>query len=256
PAIDFAGSPAGIRLTWDIASLTNRPLSNGLFLGISEGTNFFRNEANIGLIFFGKAATGSTSGFSLVLNDSDNPVGPILNNGAELQLASLLDGFTASLDLTPSGWSYTLTGLNGTSGTAQTFTSTGTWIDASQAATFYSDFFGTDERMLTTIQRSGTSAVSMTLDSIKAETIGPESFEMIFAPDLSAAPSSIAFIWNTSQGESYRLEKSTSLLSPSWTPVAENITSSGNRASFVYQGSDIPPSATSEAKLFFRIAKE
>ncbi|MDC1405438.1 sulfatase-like hydrolase/transferase, partial [Akkermansiaceae bacterium] len=96
PAIDFAGSPAGIRLTWDIASLTNRPLSNGLFLGISEGTNFFRNEANIGLIFFGKAATGSTSGFSLVLNDSDNPVGPILNNGAELQLASLLDGFSAT----------------------------------------------------------------------------------------------------------------------------------------------------------------
>ncbi|MEN8848974.1 MAG: sulfatase-like hydrolase/transferase [Akkermansiaceae bacterium] len=256
PAIDFVGSPEGIRLTWDIASLTSRPLSNGLFLGISEGTNFFRNEANIGLIFFGKAATGSTSGFSLVLNDSDNPVGPILNNGADLQIASLLDGFSATLDLTPTGWAYILTGLNDASGTAQTFTSTGAWIDASQAATFYSDFFGTDERMLTTVQRSGASAVSMTLDRIKAEAIGPESFEMIFAPDLSAAPSSIAFIWNTRQGESYRLEKSTSLLSPSWTPVAENITSSGNRASFVYQGSDIPPSATSEEKLFFRVAKK
>ena len=254
PTIDFANSPDGVRLHWDIASVSARSQANGLFLGISEGTNFYRTENNIGLVFFGKTTTDSTSGFSLVLNDSDNPIGPILSNGAALQLASLLDGFSATLDLTPGGWSYSLTGLNDTSGTAQTFTESDTWTGASQAVTFYADFFGPDERMLTSIQRS-TSTLSMTLDQVQAQKIASPPFKLLAVPDLSSTPSSIALIWNTELGESYRVEKSTSLLSASWTPVETNITSSTGQASYVYQGSDIPPSPTSEVKLFFRISK-
>ncbi|MGJ8697450.1 MAG: sulfatase-like hydrolase/transferase [Verrucomicrobiaceae bacterium] len=255
PAIAFANSSLGVRLSWQIASLTDRPRSNGLFLGVSEGTNFYRTEANIGLVFFGKSTTDSVNGFSLVLNDSDNPSGPILSNGADLDLDSLIDGFSATLDLTPTGWSYSITGLDDASGLPETFSESGTWLDAGQPSTFYSDFFGSDERMLTSLQRS-TSSVSMVLDQIKIEALAPEPFKMIYATDLSATPSSIALVWNANLGQTYRIEKSSSLQPGSWTPVEENISSSHARASFVYQGTDIPPSPTSQQKLFFRVAKE
>lgn len=255
PVIDFAGSPDGVHFHWDIASVSAKPQANGLFLGVCEGTDFYRTSSNIGLVFFGKSTTNSISGFSLILNDSDNPVGPILDNGADLELASLLNGFSATLDLTAGGWSYSLTGLNDASGNAQSFTNSGTWIDASQTATFYADFFGSNERMLTSIQRTA-SALNMTVDQIQAQRITEPPFKLLAATDLTSSPSSIALVWNTELGESYRVEKSTSLISASWTPVEENITSSTGLASYAYQGSDIPPSPSARQRLFFRVAKE
>ncbi len=252
-AIDFAGASDGVRLTWEVSSLSSRPQRNGLFLGFSTGTGFFRDENNLGFVFFGKSQTGSTSGFSLIRNDSDSPVGPVLDAGADLQLASLLDGFTATLDITPTGFTYRLTGLKNTSGTDTVFTSTKTWVEAGLAANFYATL-GANERHLTSVQRSG-SSLNLKLGKIKVEEITPLPFRVIAALAPESATPAIVLVWNSQSGETYQIERSEDL--EDWTDVvATGVTSEGELTSFVHEDSELPPSASAKERWFYRIGVE
>lgn len=252
-AIDFAGATEGVRLTWEVASLSSSPKVNGLFLGFSTGTGFYRSANNLGFVFFGKSQTGSTSGFSLVRNDSDSPVGPILDSGADLQLASLLDGFTATLDVTPDGFSYTLTGLKNTSGADTLFTNTRTWVEAGLPANFYSTL-GTNERHLTTVQREG-AGLSLQLGKIKVEKVGELPFRVIGGLTSESGIPAIALVWNSKSGETYKVERSEDL--DDWSDVvATGISSAGAQTTYLHEDAALPPGADTRRRWFYRVVIE
>ncbi|MGB1259021.1 MAG: sulfatase-like hydrolase/transferase [Akkermansiaceae bacterium] len=252
-AIDFAGSATGVRLTWEIDSISARPQANGLFLGFSTGTAFYRSVNNLGLIFFGKSSTASTNGFSLVRNDSDSPVGPIIDSGANVQLASLLDGFTATLDITPAGFSYRLTGLKNAAGDDTVFSAAKTWTEAGLPANFYSTL-GSDERHLTSVQR-GASNITLKLAEVKVEKIAPQPFRVVAALSNESGTSAIALVWNSESGKTYRIERSEDL--SDWTDiVATAVPSSGARTSFLHEDAEIPPGAASRPRWFYRVVEE
>lgn len=252
-AIDFASAANGVRFTWEIDSLSGSPRVNGLFLGFSTGTGFYRSNPNLGLVFFGKTQTGSSSGFSLVRNDSDSPVGTIIDSGANLQLASLLDGFVATLNVTPTGYMYTLTGLKDSAGTDTVFTSSGTWTDVGLAANFYSTL-GNNERYLTSIQREG-AALSMQLGRMKVEKIAELPFRLVASLTDESGTPAIALVWNSEPGATYQLERSEDL--EDWTDVvATGVASGGQRTSFLHEDSGIPPGTNSRTRWFYRVVEE
>ncbi|YCM44226.1 sulfatase-like hydrolase/transferase [Verrucomicrobiaceae bacterium 227] len=252
-ALDFAGASAGLRLTWEIDSLSTRPQSNGLFLGIAEGTGFYRSASNIGLVFFGKATTQSITGFSLVLNDSDAPVGPILDPGSEVNLDSLLDGFTATLDLTPEGYGYTLTGLKDTEGVDTLFTQTGTWAEHDLPSDFYANL-ATDHRQLTSVQRNPSEVVQVNLAGIKAEALGSSSFQLIARLTNESATPAAALVWNSGTGESYRIESSVDL--ETWQEVTAGVPSSGALTTYLDEDPLLPPANDARPHYFYRIIVE
>lgn len=252
-AIDFAGADNGVRLSWEVAAVSDKPEANGLFLGFSTGTGFYRSTNNLGLVFFGKSQTGSVNGFSLVRNDGDSPAGTILDLGADLQQSSLLDGFVATLDITPSGYAYSLTGLNDTAGTPTTFTSANTWLAAGLPANFY-DTLGTNDRHLSSVQM-GTTAVELTLNQIKVEKIQPSAFRVLAALTSEPGTSSLVLVWNSEVGASYRVERSMDLVD--WSDVvAMGVPGAAARTAFLHQDSDLPPGASAQRRWFYRIVLE
>lgn len=252
-AIDFASATDGVRLTWEVDSLSARPQSNGLFLGISTGTDFYRNVDNLGIVFFGKAQTGSTTGFSIVRNDGDSPAGTIIDAGADIQQASLLDGITATLDITPDGFSYTLLNLKNTAGVDTVFTATRTWVEAGLPANFYTTL-GANERLLTSVQRS-TSVLNLNLTKIKAEKLPISPIELVAKLTLQNGNAAIALVWNSRDGETYRIERSEDL--DDWTDVvATDIESTGDFTSFLHVDNQLPPSTNSKPRFFYRVVTE
>lgn len=144
-SIDFANSAEGVRFIWEISSMTSLPQVNGLFVGVVDGTSFYRLTDNIGLVFNGtESRTASNGGFSFVIGDNNGSgaADNIIDTGQSVQLSSLLDGFTVVLEFTSDGWSYQITGLNNSAGNAEIFANAGAWVAAGEAANFYSTFFG------------------------------------------------------------------------------------------------------------------
>lgn len=139
----------GFRMVFEVTSqgpLT--PGANGLFLGLSSSsTDFFRNPgiSSFGLVFFGnEARTQSNNGVSLVTDDIGNggsaTEGIILDaNPNTIQLSSLQDGFTATIEASPSGWSFSINGTNNPSGSPVLIEQSGSWSDSE---TSFTEIFG------------------------------------------------------------------------------------------------------------------
>lgn len=139
----------GFRLIFEVdAQGPLMPGANGFFLGLtSSSTTFFRSNgvSSFGLTFFGNTArTRSNNGVSLVTDDIGNggsaTEGIILNaNPNTIQLSSLQDGFTATIEATPSGWSFSINDINNPSGSPVLIEQSGTWA---AAGTSYAQIFG------------------------------------------------------------------------------------------------------------------
>ncbi len=133
----------GFQARFDVASISRRPtfFGNGQFLGLMENnTSFFRNVPNIGLVFFGKEErTKSEDGFSLVINESGTAPNANILSDQDVELASYLDGFVASMTFTRDGWSYSIDGLNDTVGSPMQFMDSGAWSDPNFYATHFDD---------------------------------------------------------------------------------------------------------------------
>ncbi|BDS06100.1 hypothetical protein NT6N_11400 [Oceaniferula spumae] len=253
-AINFTGSPEGVRLTWEVAALSSRPMANGLFLGFSTGTGFYRSANNLGIIFFGKAHTGSIAGFSVVRNDADSPAGTIVDTGADLDLDSLLDGFTAVFDITPDGFSYVLTGLHDETGVDTVFSNSRTWVEAGLAANFYSTL-GTNDRHLASVQRDGSAMINMQIDKIKLEQITEVPFRVIGSLTSESGTAAAALVWSSRAGESYRIERSEDLVD--WSEVvASNIPSAGGLTTYVHEDTGLPPGSDTRQRWFYRVVVE
>lgn len=132
----------GFRMTFVVDSISTQPGANGFFIGLVRGKDLFHRDGstrNFGLAFFGQESrTGSAGGFGIVFGDNNGsgPADFLLGNSAaqgDVNLASFLDGFTATVTADPNGWSYQLTGLQNGAGVATTFTDTGTWPEVGTA---------------------------------------------------------------------------------------------------------------------------
>ena len=147
-----AGS-AGISMTFVVSSQgALAPGANGMFLGLTSSDSvFFRTTGttSFGLTFFGHVTrTRSNNGVSLVTNDLGNGgsavEGLILDaNPNSIQLESFQDGFTATINLDPAGWSYTISDVNDSTGTPSTISKAGTW--AAAGTDFASVFSGSTD---------------------------------------------------------------------------------------------------------------
>lgn len=140
----------GFSMDFVVASVANTPGANGYFIGAVNGNDAFYRDAdlrNFGLTFFGQnARTGSGGGFGLHYADNNGgaPSLHILGNsdtGGDVDLPSLQDGFSASVQTDTTGWSYSIDGLSTAAGVAQVFADSGTWADA---GTDYATLFGAD----------------------------------------------------------------------------------------------------------------
>ncbi|MDG2014839.1 MAG: sulfatase-like hydrolase/transferase, partial [Pirellulaceae bacterium] len=128
---------AGFSMTFVVSSQGSlAPGANGMFLGLTSSDSvFFRTSptSSFGLTFYGHATrTQSNSGVSLVTDDLGNGgsavEGLILDsNPNSIQLASFQDGFTATLNADPAGWSFEVSEINDSGGTPTTLSKSGTW---------------------------------------------------------------------------------------------------------------------------------
>lgn len=255
-SIDFANSAEGVRLTWEISSMTSLPQVNGLFVGVVDGTSFYRLTDNIGLVFNGtESRTASNGGFSFVIGDNNGngAADNIVDTGQSVQLSSLLDGFTVVLEFTSDGWSYQITGLNNSAGNAEIFANAGTWVAAGEAANFYSTFFGGNERMLASVQREA-SALNFQLGRMKAESLIARPFYALGSLSNESEIPSFALVWNSRIGETYRVESSEDL--ENWNVVASGLPSAGMRTSYLYEDADLPPAEQAKSRWFFRVVLE
>lgn len=191
-SFDPAAESGGFTMTFVVSSQgVPGPGANGMFLGATTGTTdpteFYRSVGvdSFGLSLFGHPVrTQSDGGVSLSTNDigSGGSIveGLLLDaNPNSIQLASLQDGFTATLGADLTGWSFSVTGINDTGGTPTTIADSGTW--AAAGSTFAAVFGGsTDWHALASNQGvPGTNSHTLVIDQISVSTI-PEPSSALF----------------------------------------------------------------------------
>ena len=169
-------APSGFEMSFSVTSLSSDPANNGMFLGLQDdGTSFFRNIENFGLVFSGnESRTSSGGGFGLVLNDIGSSGADIVFDHADLELSSLLDGFEATILADAIGWAYEIIGVNDTSGAPATFSGADAWVNAGLSADFFSTFFDNADHVAAWTQRGGggNPQITTTIDGITVATVG------------------------------------------------------------------------------------
>ena len=156
-SLDLAGQAGGFSMTFVITSVSSDPDNNGMFVGIqTQNAGFFRDFKNYGLVFSGnEPRTSSAGGFGMIRDDIGSGGAATVFDDDDLELASLRDGFTATITATPTGWSYEITGVNNTGGTPTTFSGADTWVNSGEAASFYTDQFDNADHVGVWTQRGG-----------------------------------------------------------------------------------------------------
>ncbi|MEZ5301493.1 MAG: hypothetical protein R3F11_12715 [Verrucomicrobiales bacterium] len=172
----------GFTMTFVVASQgVPAPGANGFFLGaVTSNTVFFRDATvgSFGIVLFGTTSrTGSGDGLGFVVGDNNNTAAAdfILDAmPSSIELASIQDGFTATLSADPVGWSYSVDGINAPGGAATTLANSGTWA---AAGTDFASVFGstTDWYVLASNQGPGAAAGlpthTVTYDRITVATV-------------------------------------------------------------------------------------
>ena len=140
-SFDPSSEAGGFSMTFVVSSQgTAAPGANGFFLGTTTATaGFFRNLDNFGLTFFGHATrTNSVNGVSLIVGDNNGGAAADFILDAQpgtITLAALQDGFTATIGADPTGWSYSIAGVD------SALSGSGTWA---AAGTDFATVFGGD----------------------------------------------------------------------------------------------------------------
>jgi hypothetical protein len=151
-----------IQATIEVASLSNDPQANGVFFGVTnDNTTFYRSQKNFGLILSGQVGDPDLP-LALIANDGGADPGTTilasLDAGA-YDLASLLDGFTASFSADQTGWSYEVAGVTVDSAPA-VLSSSGVYPEGFT----YAGQFDAEDYFIATVQRATTVQVVMKVD--------------------------------------------------------------------------------------------
>ena len=103
-SLDLAAQSAGFSATFVITSISADPNNNGMFVGIqTQKSGFFRDSGlkNYGLVFSGnEGRTSSSAGFGMIRDDIGGGGAATIFDDDDLELASLRDGFTATITAT------------------------------------------------------------------------------------------------------------------------------------------------------------
>ena len=178
-SFDPDAESGGFTMSFNVSSVAGTPGANGYFIGgVTDNSVFFRDASalNFGLSFFGQdTRTGSAGGFGLAYGDNNGASAAdflIANSNAQgdVQLASFQDGFSATIVADPVNWSYTIDGLNNATGTATTFSDTGTWA---AAGIDFAAQFGADDSWFAmgSLQQVAAATHTISFDRITVTTI-------------------------------------------------------------------------------------
>lgn len=225
----------GFTVTFVVDSLDQRPEVNGYFLGIvGDNSVFYRdaNTRNFGLTFFGtESRTNSESGFGLNFGDNFGASGASLRLAdSDLELASFLDGFTATISADLIGWNIMINGLNSPAGSPTFLTESGTWA---ASGTTFSELFGNDGtwHLVTSNQRVAPGIYSTSFDRIQL-TSGPIPPPRIVSVQNDPETDKLSIAWQSLEGRRYQVERSLDL--KNWT-IIEQIDADGPLSSFTDQ---------------------
>ena len=127
----------------------------------------------------------------------------------DAQLASLLDGFTATVRADTLGWSFEIAGASDTLGEAAVFTNNGSWVDA---GTSFQNLFGGDTswHAVTSNQLVNVGTHTARFERIRlvaGSEVPPQIIEV--SPELDAGE--LLIRWDSVEGRRYQVDKSTDL---------------------------------------------
>lgn len=238
----------GFSLTFVVDEVAQTPEVNGYFLGIvGDNSVFYRDNStrNFGLTFFGtESRTNSLNGFGLNFGDNFGTAGAEhrLFDG-DVQLASFLDGFTATMEANPLGWQLTLNGLNNAAGVPVLIGESGTWAEA---GTTFADLFGGDDswHVVTSNQRVATGVHSTSFDRIRLVS-GIEPVPEITRVDSDSESDELTIHWSSVEGLRYRIDRSDDL--ESWEEIGM-VDSTSSATSFTDTGAN-------QRRFFYRLVR-
>ena len=238
---------SGFSFTFVVDHLSSRPQSNGFFLGIAGDNSVFYRDGttrNFGLTFFGtESRTNSGDGFGLNFGDNFAAAGAEIRLAdGDAQLASLLDGFTATVAVDPLGWKYEITGMSNPAGSPTVFAGSGTWAGA---GTSFEALFSIDDgwHLVTSNQLATTGSHTTGFDRIRL-TGGTEPPPPIIGVLSDPAADELEIRWHSVEGRRYLIGRSADLAG--W-EVLDTITASDRTTSFT-------DPAASQRRFFYRIS--
>ena len=210
----------GFSLTFVVEGVLQTPEANGFFVGIvGDNSVFYRDGTtrNFGLTFYGQEArTNSAGGFGLNFGDNFGATGAEirLSNG-DFQLASLLDGFSATIAVTQLGWELEISGVLDSGGSPLVVDREGAWADS---GTEFDSLFGADSdwNVVTSNQRAAVATHIVDFDRIRLVSGGEVPPEIT---SLSAQDGKVDLTWQSVEGRRYKIERSSDL--ETWSDVGE-----------------------------------
>lgn len=221
----------GFTLTFVVESLSQVPAANGFFLGIvGDNSVFYRDGStrNFGLTYFGtESRTNSSGGFGLNFGDNFGSAGAELRLAeSDADLASFLDGFTATIQADSLQWSYEITGMNDPDGLAVVFEGRGAWTDA--GTTFETLFDAAPSwHVVTSNQIAPAETHRVSFDRIRL-VAGSEPPPKLLEARANAVvePGEFAIRWASIEGRRYEIERSPDLIA--WNSPQELIATERN----------------------------
>lgn len=169
----LADAPNGLRLRFNVASVSQDPSVTGMAFGLKTVPQTFiypndtfivgPNYIAVGLhSTFAAMSTVSHQGVALYTSPYAAPrvyTAQHANPGSVATNAdgSWSDGFTVEMTFTPGEWSYEVAGLNNrTTGLPQVFSASGAWAHGFTYDDLLSDFLQDGFHVFSTVQRAGT----------------------------------------------------------------------------------------------------
>ena len=256
----------GFSITFVVDNIGGQPGANGYFMGIVRDNDLFFRDAttkNFGLAFFGQdPRTGSVGGFGLIYGDNNGsaPSDFLLANSDEqgdVDINSFSDGFTATIHVDPTGWSYEITGLSDAAASEKVFTDNGTW---EEAGTDFATLFPESDTWFAIASLQVVAATTYTHSYDRITLVGGSNagggsglqILSIEIDDQEVDPSA-TISWTSGANETYSLDYSTDLIN--WPEVEDSILSGGNTSEFALHFLPNYPELVGAPRVFFRIRK-
>ena len=256
----------GFSLTFVVDSVGGQPGANGYFIGIVRNNDqFFRDATtkNFGLAFFGQdPRTMSVGGFGFVYGDNNGTAASdfLLGNSdaqGDVDIGSFSDGFSATINVDPDGWSYEITGLLDAAATEVVFMATGTWAEAgTDFETLFPD--GDTWFVMGSLQVVAVTTYTVAFDRITlsgGSGGGGSVFQILSVTnDNNEADPTATVTWTSRANRSYSLDVTTDM--KYWSEVTDGIESGGETTVFDHHFLIDFPELVGAPRVFYQVREE
>ena len=255
----------GFSITFVADSVGGQPGANGYFIGLVRDKDLFFRDAtnkNFGLAFYGQdPRTGSVGGFGLVYGDNNaaNPAEFLLGNSdaqGDVDINSFFDGFTATINADPEGWSYEITGLLNSLAQDTVFTGSGTWAEA---GTDFTTLFPPADSWFATASLQVVAATTYTIAFDRITLVGGSgsggsTFRILNTEfDLDPKDPTAVITWTSRPDATYNLDFSTDL--KTWFEIDDGIESGGDTTEFTHPFLPNFPELIGATRIYYRVRR-